>query len=200
MSSDDNKEDVVNELEKASKEEEEEDERNRKKELGLPTTNTTTSPTSPQPQGPLAVKGPWQEYYEKLRVIDAAYMENVMQNATRDEWKIPIEQTDESGEPNGKYVIKTYKRQKISVRRWTKLEEIRAAFAKESDRQKSQELLAEVYWQCAQGYFGMDKNDYIGASWEDMKLAMDACNFRTVRGLPYSPKSSTNSTTLVQPS
>lgn len=93
------------------------------------------------------------------------------------------------------YVIngKTYQRRKITVKEFNKLEKARAAFALEKDADKATDLLANLYKDAAVMYLGMAEEDYFNAPWEDTKLAIDACNFRTLYGAPFLSNNSTNS-------
>lgn len=85
-----------------------------------------------------------------------------------------------------KYTIegKEYTRQKIRVKQFHELERLRAKFSKEKDPIKSTEYLIDVYAKCAEYYLGIDRDTYEEMDWEITKPIIDACNFRSVRGLP----------------
>ncbi|HTH21413.1 MAG TPA: hypothetical protein VL854_04275 [Nitrososphaeraceae archaeon] len=83
---------------------------------------------------------------------------------------------------------KTYDRKKIKNKQFFELERLRAKFAKEKDQEAATEHLINVYVKCAEYYLGMSAEEYDELDWEDTKPILDACNFRSVRGLPSSPK------------
>jgi len=83
---------------------------------------------------------------------------------------------------------RTYQRRKITVREFNRLEKLRAQFAAEKDREKAAELLATLYLEAAMMYLGMTEEEYYGAPWEETKLIIDACNFRTLYGAPFLSK------------
>ena len=101
--------------------------------------------------------------------------------------------TDESvrriaGEANkDQYDIngRAYQRKKITVRDFNRLEKLRAQFALEKDREKAVDLLAALYQEAAKMYLGMTEEEYYNAPWEETKLVIDACNFRTLYGAPF---------------
>lgn len=80
---------------------------------------------------------------------------------------------------------RTYQRKKITVKDFNKLERLRAQFAFEKDREKAVDLLAILYLEAAKMYLGMTEEEYYGAPWEETKLVIDACNFRTLYGAPF---------------
>lgn len=77
-----------------------------------------------------------------------------------------------------------YKRQKIKVKQFNELERLRAKFTKEKDPEKSTDYLIDVYAKCAEYYLGIPKEKYEEMDWEITKPILDACNFRSVRGIP----------------
>lgn len=87
---------------------------------------------------------------------------------------------------------KTYQRKKITVKEFNQLEKLRAQFALESDKEKVVELLATLYLEAARMYLGMTEEEYYNAPWEETKLVIDACNFRTLYGAPFLSSSSTS--------
>jgi hypothetical protein len=93
------------------------------------------------------------------------------------------------------YVIsgKNYRRRKITVREFNRLEELRAQFADEKDRQKAVAILTALYLEAAKMYLGINEEDYYNAPWEETKFVIDACNFRTIYGAPFLSSSSTDS-------
>jgi hypothetical protein len=93
------------------------------------------------------------------------------------------------------YVIagKEYRRRKITVREFNRLEELRAKFADEKDRQKAVAILTALYSEAAKMYLGIASEEYFNAPWEDTKFIIDACNFRTLYGAPFLSSSYTSS-------
>ncbi|MGH9992732.1 MAG: hypothetical protein ACREBU_07300 [Nitrososphaera sp.] len=93
------------------------------------------------------------------------------------------------------YVIsgKEYRRRRIKVKEFNRLEELRAQFADEKDRQKAVAILTILYFEAAKLYLGMTEEEYFNAPWEETKFIIDACNFRTLYGAPFLLSSSTNS-------
>lgn len=77
---------------------------------------------------------------------------------------------------------KTYTRRKITTRAFHQLEKARAAFSKEEDQDKATDILAGLYKDAAQMYLGMTDDEFFNSSWEELKFAIDACNFRTIYG------------------
>ena len=93
-----------------------------------------------------------------------------------------------SGEANkDQYTIngRTYQRKKITVKEFNQLERLRAQFAIEKEKEKAVELLATLYLEAARMYLGMTEEEYFNAPWEETKLIIDACNFRTLYGAPF---------------
>jgi hypothetical protein len=95
---------------------------------------------------------------------------------------------------------KTYQRKKITVKEFNQLEKLRAQFALENDKEKVVELLATLYMEAARMYLGMTEEEYYNAPWEETKLVIDACNFRTLYGAPFLSNSSTSYGGLGAPS
>lgn len=93
------------------------------------------------------------------------------------------------------YVIsdKEYRRRKITVREFNRLEELRAQFADEKDRQKAVAILTTLYSEAAKMYLGITEEEYFNAPWEETKFVIDACNFRTLYGAPFLSSNSTSS-------
>jgi hypothetical protein len=79
---------------------------------------------------------------------------------------------------------KQYRRSKIRTKDYQNLEILRADLAVERSRRKSAEILADIYFQCGRAYLGMTKEEIKDSDWEELKPALDACNFRTPYGLP----------------
>lgn len=86
---------------------------------------------------------------------------------------------------------KEYRRRKITVREFDKLEELRAQFNSEKDMHKARVLLTALYLEAAKYYLSMTEAEFYDSGWEELKLALDACSFRTTYGAPFSSSSST---------
>ncbi len=121
----------------------------------------TTTNNNPQP------KSEWDKYLDSL---DQARLKKTIELAKQ-----------------SKYVIngKPYDRKKIKVKNFNTLERMRAAFAYEKNPRKSTEILIQVYEKCALFYLDMQKEEYEDLDdWEEIKLILDACAYRSIRSLP----------------
>ncbi len=103
--------------------------------------------------------------------------------------RIATEANKDSFSINGR----DYKRRKITVREFNRLEELRAQFADEKERQKAVAILTALYAEAARMYLGMNEEEYYDAPWEETKFVIDTCNFRTLYGAPFLSSSSTSS-------
>jgi len=135
---------------------------------------------------PAKPKTPMEVYYDTVRELDGKYSNAITTYAKQEEFTIPIERKDAKGNLLGEYENKKFKRKKISAGKWEEVEELREDIFAEKDRKKTRALISKLYWICAREYFKMSEDEYKRASWEDVKLAVDASNFRTVKSLPYS--------------
>jgi hypothetical protein len=86
----------------------------------------------------------------------------------------------------GEYETKSYKFRKIATSDWNlytlKRAELQNESAKpitESDQNKIADLNNRIYEYLALKYLGVPHNDYIRAEWDDIKLAVEACNMIT---------------------
>jgi hypothetical protein len=125
----------------------------------------------------------WDEYFNKLKdKLNKDYMDMVIDYAKRDEYRVTFRRTS-NREP------KIYKREKPSVKEFKEVEIDRAKFEMMTKPEQKLDVLnaaAEIYLKCAKMYFGMSQDEFEDCSWEDIKLILDACNFRTLYGIPFS--------------
>jgi hypothetical protein len=82
---------------------------------------------------------------------------------------------------NGKH----FRRRKITVREFNRLEELRGQFADSKERAQAVAILQNLYLEAARLYLGMTEDEYYDSSWEETKFVIDACNFRTLYGAPF---------------
>lgn len=109
----------------------------------------------------------WERYLDGL---DEARQKYIADLAKQNEYKIGN---------------KTYERRKIRVKDFNTLEKLRARFRKERDPENAADILIDVYAKCAEFYLGMPMKDYENVDdWDTIKLILDACSFRSFRGLP----------------
>lgn len=120
-------------------------------------------------------KSQWEQYLDSL---DQSRLEQITELAKQ-----------------AKYTIegKEYPRLKIKTKQFFELERLRAQFGKEKDPEKATDQLIAVYTKCAEYYLGITVEQYEELDWEETKPILDACNFRSVRGIPNSPKPSKGS-------
>jgi hypothetical protein len=88
---------------------------------------------------------------------------------------------------------KEYKRRKITVKEFNRLEELRGQFADSKERTQAVAILQTLYLEAAKMYLGMPEDEYYNSPWEETKFIIDACNFRTLYGAPFLSSSSTSS-------
>jgi hypothetical protein len=81
---------------------------------------------------------------------------------------------------------KEYKRRKITVKEFNRLEELRGQFADAKERALAVTVLQTLYLEAAKMYLGMTEDEYYDSSWEETKFVIDSCNFRTLYGAPLS--------------
>jgi len=108
--------------------------------------------------------------------VNDNYIKTLRSYAPRDQFDIEV---------NGS--TKSYTRKKIKARDYAELEKIRAQFTKaqnSGDIERASDLQFEIYIKCAQHYLGMTKEEFEDADFEEVKKVCDACNFRTLHGLP----------------
>jgi hypothetical protein len=137
------------------------------------------------PQAPDAPEGEWDRYFkgmlDGLKEQQARYFERVKELSTNEEFTLKF--VKES--PKYEIVERTFQRRKVTVTTWNMVEEIRAQLTKLKDREQIVAKMAEIYYILAHAYFGISKEDYGNADWDTIKLAVDACNYRTQYGIPF---------------
>lgn len=79
---------------------------------------------------------------------------------------------------------KTYVRKKIRAREYAALERMRGQLLKEKDTEKTADIQMDIYEKCASAYLSMSKEDFENSDYEELKKICDACNFRTLHGIP----------------
>jgi len=125
------------------------------------------------------------DYHIDLQKIDMKAKK--VQNPFTGVWEQPFLDEWEKDQP--------FRRRKISQANWLNVEKARAKFNAEKDPIKKADLYAKLYEGLAYLYLGMRPEDFKRTDWEEMKLVLDACNHRTIYGLPSQAKPSTNSST-----
>lgn len=115
-------------------------------------------------------KSQWDTYLDSL---DQARLQQIIELAKLNKYTI-----------NGQ----EYERKKIKNRQFFELERLRGQFNKEKDPVKGTELLINIYVKCGEHYLGVTAEQFEDFDWEEIKPILDACNYRSVRGLPSSPK------------
>ena len=108
-----------------------------------------------------------EQYFKRLT---DEHVKRIANEANKDEFSI-----------NGR----TYKRRKITVREFNKLEDLRGQFADAKERAKAVLILQTLYLEAARMYLGMTDDEYYNTPWEETKFVIDACNFRTLYGAPF---------------
>lgn len=146
----------------------------------MSTTSTTTTNDydyNPEDEVPTNLKkseaqpkSNWDTYLDSL---DQARLQQVIELAKLNKYNI-----------DGK----EYDRKKIKNKQFFELERMRGQFNKEKDPVKGTDLLINIYVKCAEYYLGMTAEEFDDLDWEVTKPILDACNYRSVRGLPSSPK------------
>lgn len=111
-------------------------------------------------------KSEWEKYLDSL---DEARLKQITDLAKKTTYK--IDGAD-------------YTRKRIKVKQFNELERLRAKFAKEKDQEKATDYLIDVYAKCAEYYLGIPKETFEEMDWETIKPIIDACNFRSIRGIP----------------
>jgi len=98
----------------------------------------------------------------------------------------PFGGEDDEYKEDGEYDEEPYYFHKVSANDWntymTKRAELSNETAKplpEQDQNKIADLNARIYEFLALKYLGMKHDDYIRAEWDDIRLAVDACNHVT---------------------
>ncbi len=92
---------------------------------------------------------------------------------------------------DGEYEERDYTRRKITPIEIDQIERARAAYVTCTDPAQITYLMAKFYEIVAYKYLRLKHEDYNRCAWEDTRLILDACTFRTVYSLPYAPKRST---------
>jgi hypothetical protein len=115
-------------------------------------------------------KSAWDKYLDSL---DQSRLQQVIELARLNKYTIAGQE---------------FQRLKIKNRQFFELERMRGRFNKEKDPEKGTDLLIDIYVKCAEYYLGMSAEQFDEFDWEETKPILDACNYRSVRGLPSSPK------------
>jgi hypothetical protein len=119
------------------------------------------------------LQGRTKEWDKFLGQINDSYIEVLRKYAPKNEFTIDV---------NG--ANKTYTRKKIKAREYAALEKLRGQFTKEKDTEKAAEIQIEIYQKVATAYLGMTTEEFDEADYEELKKVCDACNFRTLHGIP----------------
>ena len=152
------------------------------------------------------LRGEWVRYYARQ---GHARMQKITELAAQSEYKIELQKVDTKAKKvqnpftgaweqpflNEWEVPDAFKRRTISQANWLNVEKARAKFNAEKDPIKKADLYAKLYEGLAYLYLGMRPEDFKRSDWEEMKLILDACNHRTLYGLPSQAKPSTSSST-----
>ena len=141
----------------------------------MSTTNKTDYEYNPDDEIPVQTtekqpKSNWETYLDSL---DQGRLQEVIELAKQSKYKI-----------NGTEYI----RKKIKNRDFFTLERLRGQFNKEKDPVKGTEALINIYVKCAEFYLGITPEQFEDMDWEETKPILDACNYRSVRGIPNSAK------------
>lgn len=154
-------------------------------------------------EGEAEVTKSFREEFDKIyQGYGRDYVKKVMDMAKQSTYTITLMVPDPGGkkEPDpfdeGKerevYVgsePKQYKRRPISAMDFHRAEKLRAKFQNEKDPDKVADNQARIYQFLAFCYLGMSPTEFSRvADWTELKLAIDACNHRTV----YQPGSGSN--------
>lgn len=126
--------------------------------------------SSPSSQSANIPKSEWDKYIDSL---DQERMNQIIEYAKQSKYNIDGQE---------------YVRKKIKVREFNELERLRGKLTKEKDPVKATDLLIDVYAKCAELYLGVDKDTFEEMDWEITKPILDGCSYRSVRGIPNSPK------------
>jgi len=140
-----------------------------------PAGSGVVNPIAP-PSQTILETGRGKEWDAFLGQVNDNYIKTLRSYAPRDQFEIDV---------NGS--TKTYLRKKIKARDYASLEKIRAQFSRATnsgDIEKAAELQFDIYIRCAEYYLGMTKEEFEEADFEEVKKVCDACNFRTLHGLP----------------
>jgi hypothetical protein len=129
--------------------------------------------------------------------IAEQYKQKLIKLAKQDTYTIPLNILENGVEipdpfnPSKKYVIyreweeKEFKRHKITVQDWHKAEELKAIYNSEDDDTETKtNLLMNLYSFLAKCYLKMStKDDFVRASWGELRPIIDACDYRTEHSL-----------------
>jgi len=143
-------------------------------DLVKPAPPLVANPISPPSSQILESRG--KEWDAFLGQVNDNYIKTLRSYAPKNEFEIEIDGHS-----------KTYTRRKIKTRDYAELEKIRAQFAKANtngDIEKASDLQFQIYIKCAESYLGMTREEFDEADFEEVKKVCDACNFRTLHGLP----------------
>jgi hypothetical protein len=119
------------------------------------------------------LQGRTKEWDKFLGQINDSYIEILREYAPKNEFKVEV---------NGE--LRTFARKKIKAREYAALEKLRGQFTKEKDTEKAAEIQIEIYQKVATAYLGMTAEEFDDADYEELKKVCDACNFRTLHGIP----------------
>lgn len=174
--------------------------------------NTQQTPTITQDQidpktilPELGVIQPYMDdYFSNIRSqLGNDYIHRVMQLAASTEtFTITLKKPDPNGrveydpatgkeEPvyDGTETV-TRIRKKITPVEIDQIERARAEYVTCQDPKLVTSLMAKFYEIVAYKYLKITHDEYVRCYWEDTRMILDACTFRTVYSLPYAPKPS----------
>lgn len=143
-------------------------------EVIKPAPNPIANPINPPSQ--ILETGRGKEWDLFLGQVNDNYIKTLREYAPREEFTLDI-----GGIP------KTYTRSRIRTKNYIELEKLRAQFSKATasgDVERASELQFEIYVKCAEHYLGMTLEEFENSDFEEIKKICDACNFRTLHGLP----------------
>jgi hypothetical protein len=109
----------------------------------------------------------------------------------------PLDETQMIDEFSG-WEQKTYKRLKITTAEYQKIESLRGEYNSLKDDTKAiAAVLAKMYRYLAYVYLQMPYSDFLRGDWEEIKPALDACNFSTVYGMRHKELGAKNSQAIM---
>lgn len=152
--------------------------------------------TPPPPTTGGGSEGGFADYFDKmLQGYGEDYMKEVMAMADQNDFTITLHKPDPSGKTEeieyGTEIIKrpvyidienkTYKRVPISPMDFHRAEKLRAKFQAEKDPDKVADNQIAIYKFLAACYLKMPSSEFERiVDWNQLKMCIDACNFRTL--------------------
>jgi hypothetical protein len=127
------------------------------------------------------------------------YMENQADSYQKEIANMALQDTYEVEKRDGSKV--KLKRMKLTLKQYKDIELDRASLADMRNATGANliETYERIYLKCAEAYFGLTPDDVYDIAWEDIRKVLDACNFRTVYGIPTVPSASgTSSKTVLE--